>query len=303
MPVKVDFFQFSGTKNVYGFAAGFNGKMSGYQQMGMWNPNPNGGITYHNGPVMTGTTKIYYIWYGTWSGNTATSILQTLAANIGGSPYFNINTTYTNANGVRLSNSVQFAGYTSVPYPYGRSLTDDNIRQIVADAINSKAVPLDANGVYFVLTSADVYQSATAPYLFPRNTFCMAYCGWHKYTSINGTSVKYAFVGNPEQQCPITPTATYTCEYQAVSPNGNAGADSMADSIAHELNEAVTDPDLTSGWNFWPGWEISDTCEGQYGGTSSLSNGAKYNVILGGLKFLIQENWVNGSSGYRALKY
>ena len=52
------------------------------------------GINYHGGPVMLGSTNVYYIWYGNWSGNSATSILTDLATNIGGSRYFNINTTY-----------------------------------------------------------------------------------------------------------------------------------------------------------------------------------------------------------------
>src|SRR5438034_6563304 len=50
------------------------------------------GINYNGGPVMLGTTNIYYIWYGTWNAG-AVSILTNLAQNIGGSPYFNINTT------------------------------------------------------------------------------------------------------------------------------------------------------------------------------------------------------------------
>src|ERR1700710_2309368 len=41
--------------------------------------------SYHGGPVMPGTPSIHYIWYGNWSGNTATSILTDLASNIGGS--------------------------------------------------------------------------------------------------------------------------------------------------------------------------------------------------------------------------
>jgi len=52
------------------------------------------GINYHGGPVILGTTNVYYIWYGNWSGNTASTILTNLAQTIGGSPYFNINTTY-----------------------------------------------------------------------------------------------------------------------------------------------------------------------------------------------------------------
>jgi len=37
-------------------------------------------ISYHGGPVMTGTVNIHYIWYGNWSGNTATTILPALAS-------------------------------------------------------------------------------------------------------------------------------------------------------------------------------------------------------------------------------
>src|ERR1051326_6102965 len=55
-------------------------------------------IKYHGGPVILVTTNVYYIWYGNWSGNTATTILTDLASSIGGSPYFNINVTYYNGS-------------------------------------------------------------------------------------------------------------------------------------------------------------------------------------------------------------
>src|SRR5690348_4929036 len=58
------------------------------------------GISYHGGPIITGGVSIYYIWYGNWGTNTAPSILSDLASNIGGSPYFNINTTYYNGSNV-----------------------------------------------------------------------------------------------------------------------------------------------------------------------------------------------------------
>ena len=64
------------------------------------------GINYHGGPVILGTVSVYYIWYGNWSGNSATTILTDFASNIGGSPYFNINTTYYNASNTHVSNSV-----------------------------------------------------------------------------------------------------------------------------------------------------------------------------------------------------
>ena len=53
------------------------------------------GINYHNGPVMRNGVNIYYIWYGNWAQDpTANAILTDFAINVGGSPYFNINTTY-----------------------------------------------------------------------------------------------------------------------------------------------------------------------------------------------------------------
>src|SRR4051812_2073082 len=47
-------------------------------------------IGYHGGPVILGTTHVYYIWYGNWAANTATTILTDFASSVGGSPYFNI---------------------------------------------------------------------------------------------------------------------------------------------------------------------------------------------------------------------
>ena len=38
-------------------------------------------------------------------------------------------------------------------------------------------------------------------------------------------------------------TDANTCSSQALSPNGNEGADAMANVMAHELNETITDPD------------------------------------------------------------
>src|SRR5947209_2323144 len=52
------------------------------------------GISWHGGPVMHGTVPVYFIWYGSWSGNTATTILPTLISDLSGSGYEHINTTY-----------------------------------------------------------------------------------------------------------------------------------------------------------------------------------------------------------------
>jgi len=66
------------------------------------------GISYHGGPLVLGTTNVYYIWYGNWSGNSATTILTDFASNIGGSSYYNINSTYYYGSNVHVSNSAAY---------------------------------------------------------------------------------------------------------------------------------------------------------------------------------------------------
>jgi hypothetical protein len=244
------------------------------------------GIVYHGGPVMLGTVNVYYIWYGNWSGNSATNILSDFASNVGGSPYWNINTTYYNGSNQHLSNSVAYAGSTTDNYSLGTSLSDANIQTIVSSAITSGRLPLDGNAVYFVLTSADVTASSG---------FCTQYCGWHTHGTISGLDVKYSFVGNTDR-CPSS------CSSGNVSPNGNAGADGMASIVAHELEEAATDPDLNA-WYDRRGYENADKCAWTFGTTYTTSNGGVANMKLGARDFLIQRNWVNAGGGFCATAY
>ena len=247
-------------------------------------PGANG-ISYHGGPILTGTTNIYYIWYGNWTNNTATTILTDLGNNIGGSAYFNINTTYTNSAGTHVTNAVHYAGSTTDSYSQGTSLTDAQIQAVVSSAISSARLPKDTNGLYFVLTSSDVTASSG---------FCTQYCGWHTHATISGSDIKYSFVGNPDR-CPSA------CEDQTVGPNGNAGADGMASILSHELEETVTDPDLNA-WYDTKGAENADKCAWTFG-TTYTANGALANMKIGTRDYLIQQNWVNASGGYCSVKY
>ena len=252
-------------------------------------PNRGNGITYHGGPLMgvVGGSPVYayYIWYGDWSGNSAVTILTDLAQNIGGSPYYNINSTYYNGSNAHVVNSVTYGGSTTDNYSRGTSLSDAAIQGVVSDAITSGRLPNNTSGVYFVLTSQDVTASSG---------FCTQYCGWHTYGTIAGSNIKYSFVGN-SARCPSA------CQAQNVGPNGNAGADGMASIIAHELEEAVTDPNLNA-WYDSRGMENADKCAWTFGSTYTV-NGALANMRLGNRDYLIQQNWVNASGGYCAKLY
>jgi hypothetical protein len=247
---------------------------------------------YHGGPVMLGVPNIYYIWYGNWSDNTAPGILTNLAQNFFGSPYYNINSTYYYYyDGTRhpISGHISYVGSigsTTDNYSQGTALSDDAVQNIVATALTSNALPTDPNGVYFVLTSADVNETSG---------FCRQYCAWHTNGTINGQDIKFAFVGNPDR-CP------FACAAQTTSPNGNAGADGMASMIAHELSEMVTDPDLNA-WYDQRGNENADKCAWNFGTTQRAPNGSRYNVTLGTMRYLLQQIWANASGGYCAIQY
>lgn len=250
------------------------------------------GISYHGGPIIVsgtgGGVNVYLIWYGNWSGNTATTIIPAFLNAEGGSPYYNINTTYYNGNAAFVKNEITLSGSTTDNYSRGTSLSDADIQSIVANALSSPGgLPTDPNGVYYVLTSVDVTETSG---------FCTQYCGWHTYAVLNGTNIKYAFVGNPDR-CPSGCEAQYPN-----SPNGNSGADGMVSIIAHELEEAVSDPNLNA-WYDTRGAENADKCAWTFGTTYRAQNGSSANMNLGGNDYLIQQNWVNSAGGYCALKY
>ncbi|HEX4167690.1 MAG TPA: hypothetical protein VHZ55_19670 [Bryobacteraceae bacterium] len=271
------------------FAHGPSSHRSGPMRLNKSQKSASGnGIYYHGGPLLgiAGAPSAYLIWYGNWSGNTATSILTNFVLHVGGSPYFNINTTYYDGTGNYVTNAIRYGGTTTDNYSHGTALSDSAVQAVVAQAISSGKLPTDPDGVYFVLTSKDVDETSG---------FCTSYCGWHTYGTISGSNIKYAFIGNGDR-CPSA------CEEQTKSPNGNSGADGMASVLAHELEEAVTDPNLNA-WYDRRGEENADKCAWTFGATSTANNGSMYNMILNGKPYLIQQNWVNASGGYCAMSY
>ncbi len=242
-------------------------------------------IQYHGGPVMLGTVNAYAIYYGNWSGSSM-AILNNLLSHIGGTPYFNINTTYYDGQNRHVSGAVSLAGAYLTGAYLGNSLSDLQIQQIVSDAISANHLPKDSNGVYFVLTWSDV----TA-----KSGFCTQYCGWHTHGTISGSDIKYAFIGNPAR-CPSA------CTNGTKSPNNDVGADGAASIIAHELEEAVTDPDLNA-WFDRQGAENADKCAWTFGTTYTTANGGVANMNIGGMDFLIQRNWLNAGTGSCAQQY
>jgi hypothetical protein len=236
-------------------------------------------IINHRGPVL-GTPTAYLIWYGNWnqSNGSDTAAGQTLVRDflhgINDSPYFQINTTYNGPSG-----TVLVGGETAVSAGSSKKpLSDSDIRTLVVNAITNGGLPLNSTGVYFVLTSSDIAKSG----------FCTQYCGWHTSTTVSGTTIQYSFVGNANR-------CLSGCAAQTISPNGNAGVDGMVSVIAHELEEATTDPQLNA-WYDSAGAENADKCAWTFGSSQTLlPSGAYYNMTLPAVStksrhYLIQRN-------------
>ena len=243
---------------------------------------PTSPILYHKGGPVISVPAIYLIWYGNWNQSNGSDtpggqqIVEDFAGGIGSSPYFSINTSYPGVSG-----AVSFAGEATDAYSRGKRLKDADIQRIVTNAISGGALPYDANGVYFVLSSSDVSELSG---------FCRTYCGWHTRASTSVGLIRYAFVGNPN-------SCLSACTIQSTGPNGNAAVDGMVSVIAHELEEATTDPDLNA-WYDSSGAENADKCSWNFGHFQyTTTNGAWANVSLNGRNFMIQRNLYHNLNG------
>src|SRR5262249_4640927 len=127
------------------------------------------GISWHGGPVMHGNVNVYFIWYGNWlngahpsDSDYTTYLIKTLFAAthaIGGSSYARINTTYGDTTGLVTAN-MAWTRSAADKYSQGTALSDAAVRRVVYNAINSRKLPKDENGLYFVLTSSDVSETS-----------------------------------------------------------------------------------------------------------------------------------------------
>jgi len=249
-------------------------------------------INYHDGPVMERTHNVYFIWYGNWSGHPALTILPQFIRDLSASSYMNIHNTYFD-NSRRVTNNVTMGAQAFDSYSQGLSLSTSAVSAVVSRALSNGSLPIDANGIYYVLTSADVNQFNGT------KSFCADYCGWHSNGSISGADIKFSFVGNLDR-------CGFGCEPQSPSPNGSVAADSMANTMAHELSETLTDPDVGSGWfrgAITDNEEDGDLCNFTYGPTFTTSNGSLADITLNGRNYLIQQLYINSGTGGCAMAY
>ncbi len=267
----------------------------------------NSGITFHGGAVLQATTNVVAIYWattpifvngpkaGTGRGTADSSIIGFFLRNLGGSPWFNINATYTNAAGLRINNLVKYSDYwanaTSAPVS-GATVTDAAILAMLQSGFTAGTLAYDSNTVYSVFTGPHVNLGGGAG---------TSYCAYHSAAIMTIAGVSRTVLYTAQPYAASWPSA---CTATTVSANGDIGADAEVNLLAHEIAETTTDM-LGNAWYDANGLENADKCAWKFGRTSSssLSKNMKYNVVLGGKYFLVQTNWQNYSSGGCVIKF
>lgn len=256
----------------------------------------NAGIYYHGGPVLAGGTNVVAIYWSSGStpiyANGPTpgsgkgipgadgSLVGHFLRNLGGSDYWRINTTYTGGNGSAVTEAVTYRGYYADAQNAPTGTTNVSDAEIQAEIERAMIqYPNDGKTIYIVFSAGSVNLGGG---------FGTRYCAYHgNFASSHGDAL---FAVQPYD-------AAYpsSCTSGLAPANGDPGADAEVSTLAHEIEEAASDPDLNA-WFDRRGYENADKCAWTWGNTFPTSKGVA-NVTLNGVSFLIQRNWINYGSG------
>ncbi|HZH41564.1 MAG TPA: hypothetical protein VFD85_11160 [Gemmatimonadales bacterium] len=250
------------------------------------------GIFYHGGPVIF-QQKVAAVYWGTsiiysggpTPGSTGTgsqdgSLIGFFLRNLGGSSYFNINTTYFDGTGTHVQNAVSYTQYWADNSAPAAKVTDAQVQAEVAKGLASGALTYDPSTLYHVFTGPNINLGGG---------FGTQYCAYHGHFTWNGLDVKYSAM-------PYDLTFPSACTALNGSPNSDPAADAEVNTLAHETEETTTDEDLNA-WFDRRGEENADKCAWQFGTTHVTGNGSTANVTIGGKDFLVQMNWINSGNG------
>ena len=268
-----------------------NGKATGMASIGSAASNP---ILYHSTGalhVYSGTVQIIPVWVGAWTvarKSNWNAILGNLISSLGAgsintpSHVLNTNLGYFPTNAPILtwpSNATSNITATGTIKNGLIQVSDSNVASYINTALTSNVIVKGAKPIYVYLGASNTRLSSG---------FGTAYCGWHSIGTVGAQNVPYIAI-----QDFIYATYGAACSAQSISPNADAPLDAMASVLVHEIDEALTDPDLRT-WYDSKGAENADKCAWTFGTTQLLggSGSAQYNFTTPGFKYLIQPNWL-----------
>lgn len=227
-------------------------------------PGGGGNLLFHNGEVMP-TTSVHAIFWGTsWPSNTSDKVsgMDSFYQGFGNSTYAAACNEYKGTNG-QVTSSVAYAGHTIDGTAASSGAKSSNILAEVCKVIGTSAVH---NGYYPVYVD------------LPRGS--AGYCGYHSAGTCNGVTVQFAFFWNLDGDAGCDPNDTSGLHSQGLS--------AIANTSAHELSEARTDPN-NGGWYDSSGQENGDKCNFQFPvPLVTFSNGSQWKA---------QSEWSNAANG------
>ena len=252
------------------------------------------GISYHGGPILKATKVQAMYWASSpiyngepapgtiGSGAQDGSLIGFFLNHLGGSPYFNINTTYYDNSGDTVQNSVTYTSYwadnSNVPPSNDTYVAPATIDSEISRGLNLGVLSYDSSTVYLVLASGQTDFNAVID---------SGGCAYHTAFPWKNHTVIYAAM-------PELYAIGVNCLSGLASPNADPAADAEVNALAHEIEESTTDYLGNAWWFNGTGEENADTCRWTWGTTYDNGVGVA-NMNLGGKDFLIQRNWLNQS--------
>jgi hypothetical protein len=162
-------------------------------------------------------------------------------------------------------------------------LTDGQVQAEIDRIISTSHGSRGLHDIWYVFTPPGV-DECIAPGVCETN----AYGGYHSVSDLGSGATIYAYTGDPIVE-------STTVNEPGSDPQGYPDAEVAIDIVAHEVNEAMTDPEGV-GYMDPNGFEIGDKCEfGPQNGTplGFASDGSPFNQVVNGHQYLIQEMWAN----------
>jgi hypothetical protein len=282
-------------------------------------------LTYHGGPVMHTSTAYAIFWepsgYSSFDGHPVYDAnyksligqyFQDLEADGGFlSNVYGPNVQYCdgasfgddNCNGIAANNHIttnttyggswtdtQAFPTSGCSDPFGLTtvcLSDAQLIDEIQHAISVNGWSASSTHMFFIFTPRGA-QTCVEDGICSYNY----YCAYHSNVGNGSGALIYANMSYPEfSDDPEILGACDTGEH----PNGDL-ADAVLNVTSHEHNEAITDPEPSSGWyddfDFITGGENGDKCA-WYFGSESGSAGSKFNQTINGHHYDLQLEWSN----------
>lgn len=186
---------------------------------------------------------------------------------------------------------------------YDACIDDAQISNEADRVSRNRGLPHDLAHIYVVFVPKHVetcFLPGSTNTLRKGNQLCTinyektaGYCAYHTMAS---DGMVYANLSFPIYTSPVG----FTCgsdariAFRAIqTPNGDPDADTEVSPTSHEIMEAITDPDVSTGWYDAAGFENGDECAYVYGAPLGGSAGHFYNQVINGGHYLTQEEFSN----------